>query len=131
MLDKSKLNRAMLQMRFCKFANKFWLIFFVIFFASCQSKVSKQLFNTQITCPNGVSILVKFANAFEIRKAIEFSLFERKKYGSKERYTIIRLSDRRSFKIENLSPEEIARCSLRDFKISATKRDYEVYLPDL
>lgn len=113
MLVKLKLNKL--------------LVVFLIFFVSCKS--SQQLYNTQISCPNGLRVLVRFTNVFDVRRAIEKAAFDKKKYGTSENYTVVRLPKQRSFKIEKLSPQEALKCALEDFPVRASKRDKEVYLP--
>jgi hypothetical protein len=113
MLVKSKLNNL--------------LVIFLIFFASC--KTSKQFYNTKISCPSGLKILVRFTNVFDVRRAIEKAAFDKKKYGTNENYTVVRLPGERSFKIEKITPQEALNCTLQDFPVKVSKRDKEVYLP--
>jgi hypothetical protein len=102
-------------------------IIFLIFFTSCAT--SKQFYNTEISCPSGLKILVRFTNVFDVRRAIEKAAFDKKKYGTNENYTVVRLPGQRSFKIEKLNPQEALNCVLQDFPVKVSKRDKELYLP--
>jgi hypothetical protein len=125
MLDKLKLNKN----GSLKFFLNFALVLAPLIFNSCYHR-RPQLYNTEVICPSGFRVLVKFANLADMKAAIEFALEDKKKYGTSENYTVIRLPKNRSFKLDKLPPEQAIKCALRSFPVKATARDYRVYFPD-
>ncbi|OFW93948.1 MAG: hypothetical protein A2887_01905 [Alphaproteobacteria bacterium RIFCSPLOWO2_01_FULL_40_26] len=87
-------------------------LFFLLILASCAGK--KIFYNTEIICPDGREILVRYARIDEIRAAILKADADKKFYKTSENYTIIRLPENRSFKIEKIAPEIMINCSLRE-----------------
>jgi len=86
----------------------------------------KQLFHTdtEILCPDGSRILVRYSTEQEVRAGIQRAYNEKKKYGTGEDYTAVKMSNQRSFKIEKIAPEEMIKCSLRQSLIGSAKRNY-------
>jgi hypothetical protein len=102
-------------------------IYFLVIFlllSSCSSK--KPIKFTELDCNNN-KILIRFASADEVMVAIENFFIQKKKENGTENYTIIQLPDNRSFKIENLPPEEAMRCKIHDFSTSLQYKYYEKY----
>ena len=111
MLDK--LNRS-----------KFILLTLLLgFLPACQ----KQIFNTEILCPDGARILARYSTAEEVRAGIQQSYDDKKKYNTNENYTIIKMPNQRSFKVEKIPPEEMIKCSLRQSLIGVAERSYIRY----
>jgi hypothetical protein len=108
--------------------NKFLVIVFVSFFTFLGACRHKEIFNTKISCPDGVRILVKYAKADEVRQAIEKADSDKKKYGTSEQYTVIKLPGQRSFKIEKIPPERMINCLLSQIPIDKNDKDYIYYV---
>jgi len=83
-----------------------------------------RVFHTEIVCPDGISFLVRFAGAAEVDLAIKKFLAAKKTQGTGENYTVIRLLDKRSIKIEKISPEKIISCSLFEKDMGFMSDDY-------
>jgi hypothetical protein len=104
--------------------SKFILLILLLgLFTACQ----KQIFNTEILCPDGSRILVRYSNAEEVRFGIQKAYNEKKKYGTGEDYTAVKMPHQRSFKVEKIAPEEMIKCSLRQSLIGTVERDYIHY----
>jgi hypothetical protein len=110
MLDKLKLSKSL-------------VILALVLLSSCTHGA---LYNTELYCP-GNKILIRFARADEVRKGIERAMADKKKYGTSENYTVIRMPGNRSFKIEKIPPEDSMRCSMQEFQIEGTYKQYEKY----
>ncbi len=108
MLDKLDLSKILL----------IFLTAFAIF--SC----SREIYNTEIFCADDSSILVKFVTSAKIREAVK-KAYERKiENGYSDKSTALILDDGRSFLIENISPEEMLKCSFRQSRYGAVDRKY-------
>jgi hypothetical protein len=95
--------------------NKIFLIFVILIsFQACKYRVRV---NTEVICPNQ-KIMIRFAKSEEVRQAMERALADKKKYGTSENYTVIRLWRNRSFKIEKVAPEDIVKCTLQEHPLS-------------
>lgn len=106
--------------------NKFFSLLLLISLAtSCWKK--EIFFNTEILCPDGQKILVKFARLREMQNAIKAAYLEKKKLNTNYKFTIIRLPGNRSFKIEKIPPEDLAKCFLRESKMGVVDKDYINY----
>jgi len=104
--------------------SKFILLILLLGFSTaCQ----KQIFNTEILCPDGSRILVRYSTAEDVRAGIKKAYNEKKKYGTGEDYTAIKMSNQRSFKVEKIAPEEIIKCSLRQSLIGIAEKSYIHY----
>ncbi len=99
MLDKSNLN-------------KFLAILAIALSSFSCSKVD--IYNSTISCPNGLGVVVRFARKDEVVLAIQKAALTKKQDGSSENYTVIKLRDKRSFKIEKVSPEDSLQCFVRE-----------------
>jgi hypothetical protein len=108
MLDKLSRNKILLFLA---------LIFFI---TSCKEKI----FNTEIFCPDGSRILVKFVRLEELRAAIKAAHFEKKKFSTNYKHTVIKLPGQRSFKIEKIPPEELVNCSVRESRMGVIDKGY-------
>jgi hypothetical protein len=104
--------------------SKFILLILLLgLFTACQ----KQIFNTEILCPDGSKILVRYSTAEEVRAGIKKAYNEKKKYGTGEDYTAIKMSHQRSFKVEKIAPEEMMKCSLRQSLVGNVEKKYIRY----
>jgi hypothetical protein len=104
--------------------SKFILLILLLgFFAACQ----KPIFNTEILCPNGSRILARYSTEEEVRAGIQKAYNEKKKYGTSEDYTVIKMPNQRSFKVEKIAPEEMIKCSLRQSLIGNAEKNYIRY----
>ncbi len=98
-------------------------ILFLFFIATSCGK--KQIItSTEIICPDGSRILVKFSELEEVRRAILNAHAEKKKYGTDDKHTIIKLPGNRSFRIEKIPPEEMIKCSVRESVIGQLDKKY-------
>jgi hypothetical protein len=109
MLDKSSLNK---------------ILAILIIAISSFSCAKVDIYNSTISCPNGLGVVVRFARKDEVVLAIQKAAFIKKQDGSNENYTIIRLSDRRSFKIEKVPPEDSLQCFVREDFYGRFSRSY-------
>jgi hypothetical protein len=100
MLDKSSLNKFLATA----------LVFLMS--VSCLGKV--QIYNSEIICPTGLRIMVRFARKDEVVLAIKKAALTKRVERSNENYTVIRLSDKRSLKIEKVTPEDSLKCLVRE-----------------
>ncbi|MES2961929.1 MAG: hypothetical protein V4694_06040, partial [Pseudomonadota bacterium] len=98
------------------------LILLASFLPACQ----KPIFNTEILCPDGTRILVRYSTEEEVRAGIQKAYNEKKKYGTSESYTAIRMPHQRSFKVEKIAPEEMIKCSLRQSQIGTADRSEKI-----
>ncbi len=80
--------------------------------------------NTEIICPNGKAILVKYVHSKDMRAAINASYLNKKRLRTSENYTPIRLPDGRSFVLKNLPPEIASSCDLRESKVGEAEAGY-------
>lgn len=104
--------------------SKFILLILLLgLLTACQ----KQIFNTEILCPDGSRILVRYSTEEEVRAGIQKAYNEKKKYGTGEDYTAIKMPNQRSFKVEKIAPEEMIKCSLRQSLIGTAERKYIRY----
>ena len=85
---------------------------------------NQQLVNTEIICPNNFTVLIKFALVEDVKNAIVAFYEEKKKNNGKETYTVIKLPDRRSFKIEKVAPEQMIECSLIERRYGEVEPEY-------
>ncbi len=109
MLDKSNLNK---------------LIAILLIALSTFSCGKVDIYNSTVSCPNGLSVSVRFARKNEVIAAIQKAALTKKKDGSSEGYTVIRLRDKRSFKIEKVPPEESLKCLVREEFYGRFSRSY-------
>lgn len=101
--------------------NKIFLFLALIFFTtSCKEKI----FNTEIFCPDGSRILVKFVRLEELRDAIKAASSEKNKFNSNYKHTVIKLPGQRSFKIEKIPPEELVKCHVRESRMGVIDKNY-------
>lgn len=115
MLAKSKLNN---------FIIKLSLIIAIFFTISCE--INRKVYNTEIICPK-IRIMVRFAEAKEVTVGIKRAIAEKKKYDTSEQYTVIRMPDNRSFKINDIAPEDAIKCRLNQVLMPAKYNDYKKF----
>ena len=87
-------------------------------------EVKVMVYNSEIICPNGLRVLVKFARREDVVMAIQKAAFIKKKDSSNEGYTVIRLHDKRSLKIERMPPEESLKCLVRESQLGMFTKSY-------
>lgn len=80
--------------------------------------------NTEIFCPDGLKVLVKFAKLEDVRAAIILAYEQKKRAGTSERETVFKLLDGRSFRVEKVPPEQMMKCSLKESRIGQAERYY-------
>ncbi len=97
------------------------LIIFLAATSSCGPKYPDT--NTEIVCPSGSAMLIKFIRAKDLRAAINESYKRKKLEKTSENFTVVRLPDKRSFSLK-MSPEYAASCELRETKIGEVENDY-------
>jgi len=114
MLAKLKLSKICLKIIFLV------TVSFVV--VACGEK--EVMFNTEILCPDGSRVLVKFASLDEVRLAIVKNYEDKKKNGTSDKDTVLRLSSKRSFRIEKIAPEKIIKCSLKESFVGEVERSY-------
>lgn len=104
--------------------NKFLILMLVpIVLISCGRR---HVYNTEILCPTGLRIMVRFATLEQVKTGIDKSYNNKKKYGTNENYTVVGFGYQKSFKIERLPPEEAIKCSLRQIELSPDDKDYKI-----
>ena len=99
----------------------------LILLLSCFTACQKPIFNTEILCPDGSRILVRYSTEEEVRAGIQKAYNEKKKYRTSEDYTAIRMPNQRSFKVEKIEPEKMIKCSLRQSLIGTVEKNYISY----
>lgn len=106
--------------------NKFILLFLSFSLFSCVKEGDRILMlpDTEFSCPNGLTVLIKYVKAQDVRNAILKHVEEKKKFGTSEKYTVIVLEDKRSMKIDDVRPEDALFCSLRESEYHPIKRKY-------
>jgi len=119
MLDKSNRNKFLPKL--------FSLILLFAALFSCSKGKKFYFYNTEVVCPNGMTVLVKYARLEEVRAAIIKADYDKKFYRTSEAYTIVRLPKNRSFRIEKLPPEEAIKCSLREIEREVVDKTYADY----
>lgn len=102
------------------------IVAILLIFLISQCSSNRHVVNTEIVCPN-IRIMVRFASAKEIQKAIDKAYETKKQKEGNENYTAIRLSDRRSFVIRKMPPEDAIKCQLNEIQLPALYKDYKQY----
>ncbi len=120
MLDKLKRNKIFKKLIKAALAT---LILAEVF--SCFSTSQKEYkVNTEIICPNGSALLIKFINAKDLGDAIQVAYRNKKRLKTSENYTTVRLRDGRSFVLKNFPPEVATNCALRESLVGQVEPDY-------
>lgn len=101
--------------------SKIFTIILLLGQASCSKRVNV---NTEIFCPNNLRILVKFAQASDVKKAIQFAIQKKNHYHTSENHTYFKLKDGRSFHVSNIPPEKMINCSLRESQPGVVDKTY-------
>jgi hypothetical protein len=118
MLDKLKRNKMLK-----KLAAIIPLSLLLIVSVSCSFSRKVYKVNTEIICPNGVTILVESSNAKDLGDAIQLAYRNKKRLRTSENYTPVRLRDGRSFMLK-IPPELVASCSLSESLVGQVEHDY-------
>jgi hypothetical protein len=100
-------------------------IFCLILFFFCLTSCKKEpIFNSEIICPDGKRILVRFARAKDVIEGIQKAHINKKREGTGETYTPIRLPDKRSFRVEKIPPEKMIECQVVESEFGAVDPNY-------
>lgn len=91
---------------------------------SCGGK--KVVYYSELVCKDKI-VLIRFANAKEVRLAVEDALFQKRKYKSNEDFTVMKFKGNRSFVIEHLPPEKAVDCDIREIPTGLRYKYYEKY----
>lgn len=102
---------------------KLLLITLLFSLFSCKKKV---VYYTELVCAKE-TVLIRFASAKEVKRAVEDALFRKKKFKSNEDFTVMKFSNNRSFVIEHLLPEEAVNCDIRQIPTGLRYKYYEKY----
>lgn len=103
---------------------KITLIIFLLGQTSCSAFQKKVDFNTEIICPDGSNILIKFVRAVDVKRAIQVAYDTKMRLRTQENYTIFRLPDGRSFHLLRISPETMLGCSLQESRVGVVDPTY-------
>ena len=103
--------------------SRLFLIILLCGLISCKKKI---IYYTELVCKKEI-VLIRFASAKEVKKAVEDALFLKRKFKSNEDFTVMRFSNNRYFVIEHLLPEEAANCDIRQIPTGLRYRFYEKY----
>lgn len=127
MLDRSELSKTA-------------SIIFLFFISSCgllstkhgeiKNKREEIIYShTVLDCPNGRKITLRYNNASEVKKAIAEAIRKKKNEKTGDNFTALRFgSHHRSARINNMPPEETARCSVYQIPLTpAEKRKAHFY----
>lgn len=107
--------------------SKLVLILLLLTINSCGQVM---VYDSEISCPNGLRVLIKFARQQDVLAAIKKAAITKKRDGSSENYTVIRLpgtgslSNTRSLRIEKMSPEESLKCRVKETQLGMFSRAY-------
>ncbi len=91
---------------------------------SCSIFKRKVDYNTEIICPDGSNILIKFVRALDVKRAIQAAYDLKIKLRTQEGYTIFRLPDGRSFHLLRISPEKMLGCKLEESRLGVVDPSY-------
>ncbi len=99
------------------------MVLFLVAISSCKPK-SYMLPDTEISCSNGYTYIAKFAKKEDVSNAIRNFYIQKMQQKTSEKYTVIRLPDKRSLKLDKVSPEEAVDCKLRETNYREIDRAY-------
>ena len=101
-------------------------IIFVIFIFSCtsQKELNRKNISTEIICQDGKKILVRFAYAQEVKKAIENHINRKLLTKTEDKFTVIRIPRIESFHVPKIPPEELIKCQIIDNQIYKAYPNY-------
>lgn len=68
--------------------------------------------------------MVKYVRMIDVSDAIKKFLEVKKRGGTSENYTILRLKDKRSLRIEKIPPEKMMECYLRETEVGIAEGWY-------
>jgi hypothetical protein len=111
-LDKLKLRNNLLL-----------IILFLAAINSCKPRYY-MLPDTEVSCLNGYTYIVKFAKKEDVSNAIRKFYIQKMQQKTSEKYTVIRLPDKRSLKLDKVPPEEAVDCKLRETNYREIDRAY-------
>jgi hypothetical protein len=97
------------------------LLLLLLLCTSCIG--SSKLINTEILCPNRPGILIKFANAEEMKYQAYKDYLYVKNSERKRNYTLFRLEDGRSFAVK-IAPERILNCHFKQSPFGMVDGNY-------
>ncbi|NCA29049.1 MAG: hypothetical protein EBS92_07270, partial [Proteobacteria bacterium] len=98
----------------------------VIFIFSCtsQKELNRKNISTEIICQDGKKILVRFAYAQEVKKAIENHINRKLLTKTEDKFTVIRIPRIESFHVPKIPPEELIKCQIIDNQIYKAYPNY-------
>jgi len=101
-------------------------IIFAVFIFSCtsQKELNRKNISTEIICQNGKKIMVRFAYAYEVKKAIENHINRKLSTKTEDNFTVIRIPRIESFHIPKIPPEELIKCQIVDNQIYKAYPNY-------
>ncbi len=99
-------------------------LFLAEIFSCSLSSQKEYKVNTEIICPNGSALLVKFINAKDLGDAIQIAYRNKKRLKTSENYTTVKVRDGRSFVLKNFPPEVAANCALRESLVGQAEPGY-------
>jgi hypothetical protein len=95
----------------------------LLFLVACQKGVY-WLPDTEMICPNGNIYIIKFSKQKDVAEAIREAFITKKLNKTSEQYTALKFSDKRSLRLERLSPEDAVNCKLRETEYQAVGKEY-------
>ncbi len=103
MLDKLGLNKLLI------------IVLLSLSLGACRMSTKKvKMYDTQIFCPNGFSVFIRTHDLDGVILAVQRHDFDKRDQGTSEKYTVIRLRDKSSLKIDKISPEEMVDCYVKE-----------------
>ena len=103
------------------------IILFTLILSACyiptpEYMLPKPQFDTELNCPRiNYRIILLQSSPADIRNAINFAIAERNKYRTTENYTVLKLPNKKTFFIQNITPENMQFCYLIAIPIVYTK----------
>lgn len=104
---------------------KYSILLLILIVSGCyisttESLVPSPKFDTELNCPReNYKIVLLETTPADIRRAINNSIEERNKYKTTENYTVLKLPNKKTFFIQNISPEKMQFCYLIAIPIGA------------
>jgi hypothetical protein len=102
-----------------------YILFFVLILSGCYIPTPKVLipkpkFDTELNCPReNYKIVLLETTPSDVRRAINKAIEERNEYKTTENYTVLKLPNKKTFFIQNITPEKMQFCYLIEIPIGA------------
>lgn len=109
--------------------SKATFLLIVLLFSACVPKflVRHQFTHVEISCPEKSLILVRYVSLGEVKTSIMRNIDEKQKNKTSENYTVIYASGGRSVKIQNILPEQMIECALREIPVLLPDKNITKY----